>query len=392
MRTAILSKHTQNSHVNESEQPVTENRPRTTLAQRGSRDVARTAGGGALTKPAAVYDTVTEGLTGRQFLRTGRWIAYIAASVVFALICCGLALWQFDRGQQASTDNAIVNANFDAAPVPLSQALPTDARFHSDQNWQRVSATGRYQADEQLIVRNRFLNGNIGFEIVTPLRTADGAIIMIDRGWSAPSAADVSVPAQNPTPPSGTVSVVVRLRPGEAAKGTGSGANGQIQSIDLTQIKQRVGGPVQTSAYGVLDTQTPPASKALTPIQPIAPTEGVGYHYSYVGQWLLFVFIAFFILARAIRNETRRLNADDPTERARAAERIRKQAKRPFTDEESEDEILDGYIPLSRWGFGSSGTLTSAARPAPPEIAADARSDVFVLKATPDDRDDESPT
>jgi len=371
---------------------VTENRPRTTLAQRGSRDVARAAGGGALAKPAAVYDTVTEGLTGRQFLRTGRWIAYIALAIAFALICCGLALWQFDRGRQASTDNAIVNTNFNAAPVPLSQALPTGVRFHSNQNWQRVSATGRYDANEQLIVRNRFLNGNIGFEILTPLRTDDGAIIMVDRGWTAPSGGDVTVPALNPSPPSGDVSVVVRLRPSEAPKGTGSGTSGQIQSIDLAQIQQRVGTSVLTSAYGVLDTQAPPASKSLTPIQPTAPTEGVGYHYSYVGQWLLFVFIAFFILARAIRNETRRLNAEDPAEQTRAAERVRKQATKPFTDEESEDELLDGYIPLSRWGFGAGGALSSAAKPAPREVTAETRSEVFVLGPTPTDEDDESPT
>ncbi|WP_308464762.1 SURF1 family cytochrome oxidase biogenesis protein [Rathayibacter soli] len=376
---------------------MTENRPRTTLAQRGSRDVARLPGGGALAKPAAVYDTVTEGLTGRQFLRTGRWIAYIALAVAFALICCGLALWQFDRGRQASTDNAIVNTNFNATPVPLSQALPTGARYHSGQNWQRVSATGRYDANEQLIVRNRFLDGNIGFEVLTPLRTDDGATIMVDRGWTAPSTADLTVPASNPAPPGGEVSVVLRLRPSEAAKGSGSGASGQIQSIDLAQIQQRVGGAVQTSAYGVLDTQTPAASKELTPIQPTAPTEGVGYHYSYVGQWLLFVFIAFFILARAIRNETRRLNADDPAEQARAAERVRKQAAKPFTDEESEDELIDGYIPLSRWGFASGGALTSAAGSSAREVTAAPRALPPVATQAPEkdhapEEDDELPS
>ncbi|MEO8907104.1 MAG: SURF1 family protein [Microbacteriaceae bacterium] len=328
---------------------MTESRPRTAVDRRGSRDVVRPAVGGALAKPSAVYDTVTEGLTGRQFLKTGRWIAYIAAAVAFALICGGLALWQFDRGRQASADNAIINANFYAAPVPLEQALPNETAYRSDQNWKRVSATGTYQADDQVVVRNRFRSSNVGFEILTPLRTADGTTIIVDRGWVAQSSGNVNVPAHNPSPPAGQVDVVLRLRPSETAKGIGDGSTGQLQSIDLAQIKNRIGGAVYTGAYGVLSSETPAATTPLAKVQTTPPAEGVGYHYSYTGQWLLFVVIGFFVLGRAIRNEFRRLNAENPDVIAKEAERVQKAARKPFTDEESEDELLDGYIPLTRW-------------------------------------------
>src|ERR1700710_173805 len=106
-----------------TEAPVLSTASRTEVEPRQAgelaRPVARQAG------PVAVYDTVTEGMTGWQFLRTWRWFAFTAAAIVFAIACAFLANWQFDRGQQASADNAIVAANFAAAPVPLEQALPT---------------------------------------------------------------------------------------------------------------------------------------------------------------------------------------------------------------------------------------------------------------------------
>jgi cytochrome oxidase assembly protein ShyY1 len=332
------------------------------VTRRGG-DIARPSAAGALAKPAAVYDTVTEGLTGSQFLFTGRWVAFIAAAIVFAIVCSMLALWQLDRGRQASADNAVISANFDATPVPITRALPALDSFTADQNWQRVSASGTYEADEQLFVRNRFHGGDVGFEVLTPLRLADGTKIIVDRGWIAAAAGNPGVPARTAAPPDGPIDVVARLRASEAPRGAAGGPADQIQSVDLATVKDRIGGTVYTGAYGVLDTQSAAAS-GLKKVQATPPAEGVGFHYSYMIQWFLFALIGFGILARAIRNEFRRLNADDPDERARAAERLKKQAGKPFTDEETEDEAIDGYLPLTRWGFGA-GTLSPPSGPPP---------------------------
>ena len=72
------------------------------------------------------------------------------------------------------------------------------------------------------------------------------------------------------------------------------------------------------------------------------PVLDEGLHISYAIQWVLFGVMAFFGLGCAIRQEYRMRNADDPEERERADERARRKAERPRTDNEIEDEILEG--------------------------------------------------
>src|ERR1700712_4735836 len=270
-----------------------------------ARPDARRAG------PVAVYDTVTEGMTGWQFLRTWRWFGFISAAVLFAITCGFLANWQFDRGQQASADNAIVSANFEASPVAIDKALPTLDSYDASQNWLRVSATGVYLAGDELFVRNRGNGSDNGFEVVTPLQLSDGSVLIVDRGWVAPSASAPLSPASIPAPASGAVSVVVQLRPSEPQGGTGASTGTQISSITLPRLQQTIGDDLYTGAYGVLVSQTPSATTGLVATQTTMPTEDVGTHYSYMIQWLFFALIGFFALGMAMRKEHRQLNSDD---------------------------------------------------------------------------------
>lgn len=312
-------------------------------------------------RPAAVYDTVTEGMTGWRFLRTGRWIAYLAAAILFAVICMFLANWQFSRGQQVSADNAIASVNFDATPVAIDDALPELDSYDATLNWQRVDATGVYRPGDELLVRNRFHEGNKGFEVLTPLDLSDGTTLIVNRGWVAASAADDTTPEAIPAAPRGEVDVVVRLRPTEAPRGSAVSAGSTVSSITLSTIGETVGGELYTGAYGLLDTQQPPGDEGLTPVQTEAPREDAAMHYSYAVQWPIFAVIGFVAFGLGARREYRRLNIDDPREQERASERARKDATKPFTDEELEDESLDGYLSLARWG-GSRGSSGAASR------------------------------
>jgi cytochrome oxidase assembly protein ShyY1 len=364
-----------------SEEPAVTTGSRTEVEPRRAGELAHPSARGA--GPIAVYDTVTEGMTGWQFLRTRRWLGFTAAAVLFAIACFFLAQWQFDRGQQATADNAIVAANFAAAPVPVEQALPTLGSYDASQNWQRVSITGVYRADDELFVRNRSNGSDNGFEVVTPLQLSDGSLFLVDRGWVAPSADDPLAPGSIPQPASGTVDVVVQLRPSEPPNGSGTSAGNQIESITLPRVEQKIGGDLYTGAYGVLDTQSPSASTGLTPPQTTMPTEDVGTHYSYTLQWLFFALIGFFALGLGIRNEHRRINSDDPEERARAFDRLRKRASKPFTDEELEDEEIDGYLPLTRWGVTGAASTAGPSRRAVAEGRQDSPVDDEAAPGTP---------
>jgi cytochrome oxidase assembly protein ShyY1 len=338
-----------------------------------------------------VYDTVTEGLTGWQFLRTTRWLAYIGAAVVFALLCGGLALWQYDRGRGASADNHLYSTNYAAQTVPLTTALPGLASYHPGQVWRAVSMRGQWDAAHQYYLRNSVRSGETGYEVVTAFRLESGETFLIDRGWVAASA-DTTEPASRPKPPTGSVDVVARLQASQAKRGEGGVNDHQIESVDLTELGPVVGGSVYSASWGVLVSPRSSA-EGLGRVHATPPAEGVGYHYSYMVQWLLFAVIGFFLLWRGAVREFRRLNADDPEEQQREAERVRRRARKAFTDEEIEDESLDGYIPLSRWtGRGAVRLGPASEKPRPaltgtPIPFGDAKPD-----ATPDDAEDRPPS
>ncbi|AYG05481.1 SURF1 family protein [Gryllotalpicola protaetiae] len=290
-------------------------------------------------------------MVGWEFTRTRRWILYIVAAVVFAAICGFLSHWQYDRGQQATRYNTRVAANFDATPVTLDSVLPTLDSYDAHDIWKPVTVTGEYLASDQLFVRTRPCGDDTGFEVLTPLRLDSGRIFIVDRGC-IDAGSDPQRPKAEPKPPAGTVSLVARIEPGESTKGSTPAIKNQIESIDLAQIKQRLGdGAVYTGAYGLLDTQTPASATALTTVISGAPTVGTVIHWSYMVQWVLIAMIGFAGLWYGMRTEFRRINADHPEERERARKRRQRAAKKKFTDAEVEDELLDGFIPLSRWGI-----------------------------------------
>jgi cytochrome oxidase assembly protein ShyY1 len=280
-------------------------------------------------------------VSGWRILLTRRWLGYLAFAIAFAIACAFLSSWQLSRGKEAVAANAVITANFDATPVALDEALPELTSFRAKQEWLRVRATGHYLRDEQLLVRNRPTNAGPGFEVLTPLRLANGSIFIVDRGW-VPTGDRQDAPDSVPPAPDGEVTVIARLKPAEPRLQSRGASGNQIATIDLKQVSARLGGPVYTGAYGLLDSQTPSGSP-ITPVQATAPVQDEGLHWSYMIQWVIFALIGFFGLGYAVRQEYRLRNADDPAERERAEERARRRAARK-SDADVEDEILDGAL------------------------------------------------
>jgi len=279
-----------------------------------------------------------------SFALSRRWAGYLALTVVFAIVCSLLGMWQFSRRADARAEIARIDANYDAEPRPLDDVLPADAAWDEAVKWTPVRVTGRYLADEQLLVRNRPYGGQPGFEILTPLRLDDGSTLVVDRGW-VPTGSRQDAPDDVPEAPSGEVAAIVRLRAGEPPVGTGlaAGADDQLLSVDLPLVGRRVGDGTRTQAYGQLAAEEDAAGRDVenTALPAARPERDEGPHLSYALQWFVFALLGFVGLGWALRQEYRAINADDPEERERAEERLRRRAARAPDDAESEDAILD---------------------------------------------------
>ncbi|WP_026550436.1 SURF1 family protein [Arthrobacter sp. Br18] len=300
-----------------------------------------------------------------RFLLSPRWLGWLLLVVLLAAACVGLGNWQMERRELAVAEIERIVANYEGTPVPYSAGTSSFASYSADREWTPVVLKGEYDTANQVIVRNRPLNGQPGYEVLTPLRLDDGTAVIINRGWLPIGNDRAGRPDAVPAPSDGDVTVIARVRPGEPAVDRGA-PDGQIASIDLPGYAERLDYPVQTDAYGLMASESPAA--AVAPVQFPKPSVNEGPHLSYSMQWFAFGVLLFVGLGYAARQQ-RRLNAEedrnageaDPAEnavfgrdpagpypsghdgpRAGADPRIsRRAARRRPTSEEEEDAILD---------------------------------------------------
>ena len=232
----------------------------------------------------------------------GLWLRWIAMGLVVACLAVAfvnLGRWQLDRLQQRRDNNGQVVAH-ENAPVVDWQSVFTRPLTDADQ-WQRVSVTGTFDAEHSFVVRYRSNAGETGWEIVTPLRTPQGNVL-VSRGFAPrPSAQDF--PKTAPAPPAGEVSIVGSVRRNE------QGGSDAITPVDSTMRlinSEAVAGvlpyPLVDGYIGAI-TVTPAATDALVPVEP--PELSEGSHFSYALQWFAFATIAGIGLVVLIRSDLR---------------------------------------------------------------------------------------
>lgn len=268
-----------------------------------------------------------------RFLFSARWFGWLAMVIVLAAGCVGLGRWQLDRREAVVEDIQRIEANYDAAPQRYVPGENGFDRYDPAREWTPVTFVGIYDVDNQVVARNRPLNGQPGYEVLTPLRLDDGTAVIIDRGWLPIGNIEAGRPDEIPAPPSGQVEVTARMKPGEPAVNRGA-PEGQVASIDLVALSDRLDYPLQDAAYGLLALERPGA--AVTPVAAPKPSIDEGPHLSYSLQWFAFGVLAFVGLGYAARQQ-RRSNAElDGT----APDLPTRQRRRPSSEEE-EDAILD---------------------------------------------------
>lgn len=263
-----------------------------------------------------------------------RWGLYFLIAIAFAVACVFLSNWQFERNESRAADIALVEQNYDADPVPLGELIGPDGELDPHDQWHPILLQGEYIPEAQVLVRNRPHGGTSAFEVLVPFRDVDGRVFIVDRGWVAPGEGDQ--PDLVPAPPSGTVEVLVRLRPGENLPTSGRSAPaGQVPTIHLPTIAADISGEeVITSAYGQLAGEDPAPQSALGSFD--SPTDDPGPHLSYAIQWILFGIMGFIFIFYMIRTEVHKHR-----EEAEGRTAPEKRRRRRDRDADAEDELLD---------------------------------------------------
>ena len=104
------------------------------------------------------------------------------------LLLCALFLrlgvWQWQRAAYKRSLLAAYAEQTARAPVSLN-ALLRDPTLESFPQYLRVQADGSYDPGRQLLLEDMTHEGAVGYEVLTPFELAGGALVLVDRGWTA---------------------------------------------------------------------------------------------------------------------------------------------------------------------------------------------------------------
>lgn len=260
------------------------------------------------------------------------WLALFVVVAGFAYLCFTvLAPWQLGKNTKTSRENAQIAHSLTAEPVPVNSVLPNQDSAAPDDQWRRVTASGRYLPEGQVLARLRMVEGEPAFEVLVPFAVDGGPTVLVDRGYVRPIQAS-GVP-EIPPVPDGTVTIAARLRDSEGlAQGKEPFRQDGIQqvySINTQQISAVTGIPLAGS-YLQLEPDQPGGLGAIP-----LPHLDAGPFLSYGIQWIAFGIIAPIGLGYFIYAEVRQ-------RRLEKAARDTAQAK-PDAPLTTEDKLADRY-------------------------------------------------
>jgi surfeit locus 1 family protein len=223
--------------------------------------------------------------------------------LVFAgtAVCARLGIWQLDRLEQRRAFNEQVETMRAAKMLDLNQELPANI---NTMEWRAVTVSGKYDFENQVVLRNQYNNNLSGYHIITPLlfdsSTGSGqAAILVDRGW---------IPADGNSAPRdwrkydepGQVHVKGQIRIGQAQPIFGGVEDPQLSpsqtrldawnNLNLERIAKQI-------PYPILSVYVQPNSEDVNSAPPIAFQPVVelteGSHFGYALQWFSFATLLF---------------------------------------------------------------------------------------------------
>lgn len=201
--------------------------------------------------------------------------------LAMAVGCVVLARWQWHRLEDRRIDNALISQGLSSEPAALAELTRT-AQDGDAVDWRRTTVSGRYDAADQVVVRNRSLSGSTGYYVATPMTTSDGARVWVVRGW-IPAGPDARTPSTVPTPPAGVVEVTGYARPFETAVDETGLPPGQIQRLSTDNLQEST----SATPFWLQAIDEDPAGRDA-PDRLAPPSLSEGPHLGYAVQWVLF--------------------------------------------------------------------------------------------------------
>jgi len=244
-----------------------------------------------------------------RVLLSPRWLAVHAGVVLVVAVFVQLGRWQLATYDDKSAERAPAGGE----PAPIAEVSAPGRPLTADAAGAYVRLTGRYDADEQLLVPGRNNAGRTGLEVVTPLVTATGGVALVNRGWVPSPEPGATGDPDGLEPAGGQVTVAGTLQRNESEEASAVDPlaplpAGQVAYIATGALLSRLPyDPARLyDGFVVLTEQQPPAAKNA-PVPAERPGTGGGggawRNLAYALQWWLFAGAAIAFWGSLIRRD-----------------------------------------------------------------------------------------
>jgi cytochrome oxidase assembly protein ShyY1 len=244
-----------------------------------------------------------------RFLLSPRWLLSHVFVLLLVVTMVNLGFWQLRRLDEKRDRNALIEARMDEPVVPVEDLLAPGDDGVGDARFREVTATGTYDDDATVVVRNRSQDGVAGAWLVTPLALADGTQVGVLRGFVGLDADGAAVEA---AAPDGEVTVEGLVVDPGSFDGTAPkdlagllGEDGMLPGLVLAESStppEPAGSPADDAT-----------AESLLAVPP--PELSEGPHLGYAVQWFIFSTIAVvgypLVLRRVIIRRGKEVDDDD---------------------------------------------------------------------------------
>ena len=111
-------------------------------------------------------------------LRPLLWPTLISLPIL--VLCMALGIWQMERREWKRDILDRIAANQSAPPIAFDELIIGDPLRRE---YGKASITGVFLHDKEFHLAARSRKDDVGIQVVTPVQTDDGAIVLFDRGW-----------------------------------------------------------------------------------------------------------------------------------------------------------------------------------------------------------------
>ena len=242
---------------------------------------------------------------------TRTWLPFALALPLFALFA-SLGVWQLQRLGERRAENQLRES---ALQLPIVELPVRGTEDSLPGDWivgRRVSITGRWAPEQELVIRGHAYLGTPGVYVLTPLVVDSDQAVLVLRGWlpaadglSADLPGAVPIATRNPV----TIRGLARAGQNPAPIPVRSVAYADwtrpvLGNIDLMAADSLIPFELATFVVQLLTDERSPAGRSGMPVPLPAPALNDGPHALYAFQWFGFALIALagaIFLPRAAR-------------------------------------------------------------------------------------------